>query len=83
MTEPMNERILRRISGIEKWLKESAPECFKEQFHLIEGTQARAYWHYGYMMALKDMTRTGEVIRTACCELAPESPCGDCPKRRQ
>ncbi len=37
-----------------EWLQNTAPECDREQRHLDEGTEARAYWHFGYLMALKD-----------------------------
>jgi hypothetical protein len=33
---------------------EVRPSCFAEQGHLNEGTAERAYWHYGYMVALND-----------------------------
>jgi hypothetical protein len=29
--------------------------CFAEQLHCEEGTRERAYWHYGYMVALRDV----------------------------
>ncbi len=43
-----------RIAGIEEWLKELHPDCFIEQAHLDVDTKERAYWHYGYLMALQD-----------------------------
>jgi hypothetical protein len=46
-----------RIKGLTEWLEENAPECFTEQRHIREGTQERVYWHYGYMVALRDMLR--------------------------
>jgi len=47
--------IRRRIEGMREWLIENAPECFDEQLHVVEGTRERAYWHYGYMVALRDL----------------------------
>lgn len=47
----------KRADGIEEWLRTTAPECFQEQSHLTEGTRERAYWHYGYMVALRDALR--------------------------
>lgn len=43
-----------RANGLRRWLKENAPACAKEQRHLDEGTAERAYWHYGYLCALRD-----------------------------
>jgi hypothetical protein len=49
--------IQRRIEGLETWLKENCPECVEEQRHLDEGTVERQYWHYGYLVALRDMKK--------------------------
>ena len=32
-------------------------ECVSEQRHLSEGSRERAYWRYGYMVALRDVLR--------------------------
>lgn len=45
----------KRASGIRDWLIANHPECEKEQAHLKEGTPERAYWHFGYYMALEDV----------------------------
>jgi hypothetical protein len=54
--------LVERAKGIKEWLTEVRPSCFTEQQHLTEGTEERAYWHYGYMVALNDALRilTGE-----------------------
>jgi hypothetical protein len=54
--------LIERTKGINEWLMEVRPSCFSEQRHLKEGTVERAYWHYGYMVALSDALRilTGE-----------------------
>jgi hypothetical protein len=44
-----------RIDGIDQWLVKDAPAIKKQQRHCIEDTVERFYWHYGYMMALKDV----------------------------
>jgi hypothetical protein len=49
--------IERRAKDLEEWFEKNAPECRAEQKHLDEGTQERAYWHYGYMTALRDVLR--------------------------
>jgi len=44
-----------RIAALRGWLAGHAPACGREQAHLDEGTRERAYWHYGYLMALRDV----------------------------
>lgn len=46
-----------RAKGIADWLRKHHPECLREQKHLDEGTRERFYWHYGYMVALRDVLR--------------------------
>lgn len=50
-----DQKIKRRADDTYAWLKENHPECQKEQAHLVEGTPERAYWHFGYYMALRDV----------------------------
>lgn len=52
----------KRADGIQKWLKKEKAECQHDQFHLIEGTTERVYWHYGYMVALIDVLNLIEKI---------------------
>lgn len=49
--------IQRRIEGIAAWLAENAATCSADQKHLDEGTAERQYWHYGYLVALRDMQK--------------------------
>ena len=49
------ERLRLRADGIEDWLQELKSRCKIEQKHLDEGTPERVYWHYGYMVAFKDL----------------------------
>jgi hypothetical protein len=44
-----------RIEGLTGWLKKNGPECVEEQVHLDNGTSERLYWHYGYLVALRDV----------------------------
>lgn len=48
------EELETRRAGIQEWLRENAPYVFADQKHLDEHSLARAYWHYGYMVALSD-----------------------------
>ena len=54
----------KRAKDLQNWLKENAPGVFAEQKHLDEGSQERAYWHYGYLVAVRDMYQmlTGQRI---------------------
>ena len=44
-----------RIDVLTGWLTENASYCETEQKHLVGGTAERAYWHYGYVCALRDL----------------------------
>jgi len=44
-----------RRDEIAKWLKMNGPECGEEQRHLDEGTDERTYWHFGYLVAIRDV----------------------------
>ncbi len=54
---PGTKELEKRRDGLAKWLKKYAPETGREQKHLDMGTEARAYWHHGYFMAIKDVLR--------------------------
>jgi len=49
------DKVRERLAGIEIWLTENAPYILADQKHLDENTLERAYWHYGYMVALRDV----------------------------
>jgi hypothetical protein len=49
------EMLEQRIAALGAWLGSHAPACGREQAHLDEGSRERAYWHYGYLMALRDV----------------------------
>lgn len=54
-----NAREYRSISEktveLTRWLDRNAPYCETSQKHLDQGTTEQAYWHYGYVCALKDI----------------------------
>lgn len=50
-------KIAESIAGIEEYLARQLEDVKHEQAHLTEGSRESLYWHYGYMMALKDMMR--------------------------
>jgi hypothetical protein len=69
------ERIRRRANSIELWLEENGGRALREQRHLDSKTQERAYWHFGYMVALRD-------VLNLICNQGPESlpdPSADIP----
>lgn len=43
-----------RIRTLTKWIEDNGPESVEEQKHLDAGTAERLYWHYGYLVALRD-----------------------------
>ena len=53
----LQQKLNRRAKGTARWLKENAPSCVREQKHLQEGTAERAYWHYGYLVAIQDVLK--------------------------
>lgn len=55
-----SNRIAQRIDVLAQWLHDNAPCCFADQRHLDADTPERAYWHYGYLVALRDVQRLQE-----------------------
>ena len=49
------QAISQRIVELTRWLAERAPYCETVQRHLDESSAERAYWHYGYLCALRDL----------------------------
>lgn len=47
--------IRERMQGIRQWMADEAPYVAADQRHLDAHTPERAYWHYGYQAALKDV----------------------------
>lgn len=46
-----------RFDEIGRWLDDEAPFARFDQRHLDAGTPEQAYWHLGYMTALRDALR--------------------------
>jgi hypothetical protein len=51
----ISEHLRRKQSELRRWLAQHAPQIEREQRHLQEGTAERAYWHYGYYIAVRDI----------------------------
>ena len=49
------EKFQARADGLADWIRDNAPYIAADQKHLDENTPERAYWHYGYMVALRDV----------------------------
>jgi hypothetical protein len=47
--------ISEKIAALTRWLAENASSCETAQKHLDQGTVEQAYWHYGYLCALRDL----------------------------
>lgn len=48
-------KIENRERELRKWLNENSPYVFVDQKHLDANTTERAYWHYGNVIALRDV----------------------------
>lgn len=55
------DEIEMRIAALEQWLNKQEIDARAEQAHLEEGSRERLYWHYGYLVALKDVAPKGTV----------------------
>jgi len=49
------DAIRRRIIQLESWLREQGIDVQAEQAHLNKDSRERLYWHYGYLMGLRDV----------------------------
>ena len=49
------DALIEREQALSEWLDEHGQGCCDEQRHLDPSTEARVYWHYGYLMALRDV----------------------------
>ena len=49
------ELLRNRAEKLEGWLREHAPQVTEDQSHLDSGSDAQAYWNYGYLVALRDV----------------------------
>jgi hypothetical protein len=52
---PLEKLLNKRIAKLSAWLDRHASYCTEEQAHLDESSRERAYWHYGYLVALTDV----------------------------
>ena len=49
------QAISEKAPALTRWLAECAPDCQDTQKHLDPGTPEQAYWHYGYVCAIRDI----------------------------
>lgn len=59
-TDTTPDAIAERHQHTQDWLGKNHPEVFNDQKHLDHGTVERAYWHYGYMVALRNILKLME-----------------------
>ena len=57
LTTRFTEKLRCRMEELRKQLLSQHAEVFTDQKHTIEGSVERTYWHYGYMVALRDILR--------------------------
>jgi hypothetical protein len=50
-----------QADALARWLAEHAPYCETSQKHLDQGTIEQAYWHYGYVCAIRDILAIAEL----------------------
>ena len=51
------EEVRERADELAEWISESSADLVGEQRQLQVGSREHAYWHYGYMVALRDILR--------------------------
>jgi hypothetical protein len=71
------DRLEDRSIGQRQWLLDNYPECFEEQKHTDDGTPERAYWHYGYMVALRDVAAALRRLPASATSDTPSPSRGD------
>ncbi len=49
------QEISDKADALSRWLAEHAPYCETSQKHLDPGAIEQAYWHYGYVCAIRDI----------------------------
>jgi hypothetical protein len=47
-------KLRKRAEETATYLRQTFPEVTEQQRHLDDGSPERAYWHFGYLMALRD-----------------------------
>ena len=57
------EDVRERADELAAWISESSSDLVGEQRQLQVGSREHAYWHYGYMVALRDVLRFMEDSR--------------------
>jgi hypothetical protein len=46
--------IVERIAAMEEWMRQYGSSALREQRHLDRDSIERAYWNYGYLIALQE-----------------------------
>lgn len=71
----IKDLLLRRVNAQQDWLRTHDPKVFEEQKHADPlPSSERSYWHYGYMVALRDvisMIEQEEMEITAMSKVRP------------
>lgn len=51
------QKIENRVESLTEWLNDKGKDIVKDQKHLDANTPEQIYWHFGYLMALKDVVK--------------------------
>lgn len=62
-----------RMDGIREWIADEAPYIVADQRHLDANTPERAYWHYGYQAAIRDVLALMERSTEDRCNRKPDN----------
>lgn len=54
MSRSVDCRIRQRIETLERWLQDQGVDVKHEQAHLDPSSNEHLYWHYGYLIGLRD-----------------------------
>jgi hypothetical protein len=62
-TSEIEKTIRERLEDIQNWISDEAPYIVADQRHLDANTPERAYWHFGYQAALRDILKLVETSK--------------------
>lgn len=78
MTEDMTYALIEeRTRALAQWLEDESPYVQFDQGHLDNGSPQQAYWHFGYLMALRDVLELLKDGSGHTPDTASSSPSGD------
>jgi hypothetical protein len=73
-TTPAETLIRRKAAEVAIWMSRHGQRAVRERAHLHPGSQAQAYWQYGYLTALSQMI---DIMHGRIADLSAMSDEGD------